>query len=186
MRKGKKALDIIMSIVILFFSVIFYLAVYGPTYNYYNMAKTLIGFINSRTGYYIMTVLGGLLVIYAVFLFLRALISKTVLPSIKMEMEQGKVKITEESVESVVNTSLKKFPALRERESDVKLFGGKEPHIDIIISAAPGNEENLAELGEVIQKTVTADAEEFAGIPVRKAEVRFHESEETSKEQVEE
>ncbi|MDO5713620.1 MAG: alkaline shock response membrane anchor protein AmaP [Tissierellia bacterium] len=181
MRKGKKALDIIMAIVILFFSVIFYLAAYGYRYNWDKISQSLSSFLIMDSVYYIMTVLGGLLVIYAIFIFLRAIISKTVLPAVKMEMETGNVKITEESVESVVKTSLKRFPQISEVEKDVKLFGGDQPHINIQVSCATRSTQNVNTLGEEIQNSIKSDVENYSGLPVKDIEVNFHEPTDTSK-----
>ena len=173
MRKGKKALDIIMALVILVFSLIVYGAIYGTRYDLRQPAESLQNFIMSETGYYLLTVLGALMVIYAVFIFLRALIAKTVLPAVNMKMDKGKVKITEESVEAVVDTSLRKYPQIGDVEKNVKMFGGNQPHIDVEVSCSTRQDQDLVALGTQIQNTLQRDVENFSGMTVENVNVNF-------------
>lgn len=184
MRKGKKALDIIVAIIILIFACICFFSIYGNLIGMDSAQQSLLSALNQEWGFYVLAVLASITAAYALFLFLRALIVKTRERSIRMKNADGEVYLTESSVESVVDYSVRSFHQVSRPDVEVSIHGGKNPTIRSKVACMVRGQEDLQALAEKIQSRVREDLETYVGFPVGDVEVTFTDPDEPETEKV--
>lgn len=184
MRKGKKALDIIVAIILFVFALVCFFAIYGNLIGLGNIQGRILGVLNEQWGFYSLAILATITAAYGLFLFLRSLFSKTRERSIHMKNADGDAYLTESSVESVVEYSVRSFHQVGRPDVSVHIHGGKNPTIRSKISCVVKGHYDLQSLAQDIQARVREDLANYVGFPVGDVEVTFAKPDETKTEQV--
>lgn len=184
MRKGKKALDIIVALILLVFACMCFFSLYGNYIGLDNVQSEILNVLNQEWGFYLLAVLASITAAYGLFLFLRALITKTRERGVRLKKDDGKVYLTESSVKSVVLHSVRTFYEVSQPEVSVKIHGGKHPTVHSRISCTAKGQYDLQDLAERIQKHVREDVEHYVGFPAGNVEVTFTDSGEPKAEAV--
>lgn len=184
MRKSKKAMDIIVALILLVFSCVCFFSFYGNTVGLSSWQEALLPILNQEWGFYVFAVFAALTAVYGLFLFLRSLIVKTRERSIRLKRDDGEVYLTESSVRSVVDCTVRDFHQVSRPEVAVYIHGGKEPTIKSKIACGVKDLEDLQALAEAIQKSVRDNLENYVGFPVGDVEVTFTDPGEAKTEQI--
>ncbi|MDD7362537.1 MAG: alkaline shock response membrane anchor protein AmaP [Peptoniphilus sp.] len=184
MRKGKKALDIIIAIILLIFAYVCFFSIYGNLIGMENVQQNILNVLNQEWGFYCLAILAVITAAYGLFLFLRSIFTKTRERNIHMKNPDGDVHLTESSVESVVEYSVRSFHQVARPDVAVKIHGGKNPTIRSKISCVVRGQYDLQRLAQDIQARVREDLETYVGFPVGDVEVTFTEPDEPQTEQV--
>lgn len=178
MRRGKKALDIIMGLVVFGFVFLCYGTLFGRSLGFGPLSESLLRFLNTTAGYYTAMVLAGLTSLYALFVILRALVSRTVVPGVKLPMEKGSVKISEDAVNQVVENTLRTMAPIKSYDVDTKIFRGQTPDVTARLELGVTRGTNVEGLGKEVTGEVARRIEEFSGLTVKDVDVSFYELEE--------
>lgn len=183
-RKSKKAMDILVALVLLVFACVCFFSFYGNAVGLGRWQEALIGILNEEWGFYTFSVFAALTAVYGLFLFLRSLTVKTRERSIRIKHGDGEVYLTESSVRSVVACTVKNFTEVTRPEVFVDIHGGKDPTIRSKITCGVAEVTNLDALAESIQGRVRENLENYVGYPVGDVEVTLTEPGEVKTEQV--
>lgn len=183
-RKSKKAMDILVALILLVFACVCFFSFYGNTVGLGRWQEALIGILNEEWGFYAFSVLAALTAVYGLFLFLRSFVVKTRERSIRIKHGDGEVYLTESSVRSVVACTVKNFSEVSRPEVSVDIHGGKEPTIRSKITCGVEEVTNLDALAESIQGRVRENLKHYVGYPVGDVEITLTEPGEAKTEQV--
>lgn len=184
MRKSKKALDMIVAIILLFFACICFFSIYGNLIGMASAQQSLLSILNQEWGFYLVAVLASITAAYGLFLFLRAFVVKTRERSIRMKNAEGEVYLTESSVKSVVDYSVRSFHQVSKPDVAVSIHGGKNPTVRSKVACRVHEQEDLQALAQHLQSRVREDLETYVGFPVGDVEVTFTDPEEPDNEKV--
>ena len=149
-RKSKKAMDILVALILLVFACVCFFSFYGNTVGLDRWQETLIGILNEEWGFYAFSVFAALTAVYGMFLFLRSLTVKTRERSIRIKHGDGEVYLTESSVRSVVACTVKNFSEVTHPEVAESIQGRVRENLENYVGYPVGDVEvTLTEPGEV-------------------------------------
>lgn len=173
MRKGKKALDIVIALILLVFAFVCFFSIYGNLIGADAVQQNLLSYLGRDWGFYVLAILAAITGAYALFLLLRALFTATREHSVRIRQEDGEVYLTESSVESVVEASVRRFHQVSVPRVAVNIRGGSNPTVRSKIACKVKGQHDLKLLARQIQEQVREDLEQYVGFSVGDVEVTF-------------
>ena len=177
MRKGKKVLHILLSIVLILYLILTFGNFYGGWYGMEPFANWVSRMKETAAGFVFLSILAGILLLFGLYLLIRGIFAKTIVPFLKLDYDKGTVTVSETTIESVVRSCLKDHREIRRAEIKPKLYDSDEKYIEIDLEneILPGTP--VDQLGKILQNQIKREVENFTGIPVRNVDLSFAEVE---------
>ncbi len=169
MSKFIKTIRCIFVLLVIIFAVYTYLTIegymaFGPDLR--NVQDAFIDFANADYGFYIISIVGGLVVLGALILFITTLARQTSRSSLTLVDQDGKVELTDDAIEAYAHRSLKNFPQLKDPDVTCKILDGSNKKVVTKVRASVHGATNLSDLSVQVKDKLKNDIDLFIGKPI--------------------
>lgn len=169
MSKFVKTIRCIFALLVIIFAVYTYLTIEGVMafgMDLGNVQNVLIDFSSTDYGFYIISIVGGLVVLGALILFVSTLARQTSRSSLTLVDQDGKVELTDDAIEAYAHRSLRNFPQLKDPDVTCKILDGNSKKVITKVKASVYGATNLSDLSVQVKDRLKSDIDLFIGKPI--------------------
>lgn len=166
MSRFMKTIRIIFSLLIIILSVFSYIAIEGDSelgLDMNTLQDIFIKFSMKEYGFYIISVVVGIVIAGAIILFISTVARKTKTSNLTLVDDGGRVVLTDDAIEAYVERSIKNFPELEDVKLNCKILGRRSKKVVARVKAGVNNATDLSSLSVQIKDKVKSDIDTFIG-----------------------
>lgn len=122
----------------------------------------------------VLLVLIAICAIGNLIMLIVAIATKSKENALVLQYDDGEIVLTDTAVNSNVMRSLCTFDSISAPNVDARIYGKKNPKINVNVDCYTNRTENIDELGMRIQESVKSSLEHMTHVPVEDVRVKFH------------
>lgn len=166
MSKFMKTIRIVFSLLIIVMVAFTYIALEGDSELGFEMKTAqgvLLDFSTKEYGFYIISVVAGILIFGAIILLISTLVIKTKMSNLTLVDDGGKVVLTDDAIEAYVERSMKNFPELKNVKLNCKILGRRSKRVVAKVKAGVSDTTDVSGLSVQIKDKLKSDIDTFIG-----------------------
>lgn len=174
MSKFMKTIRIVFSLLIIVMVAFTYIALEGDSELGFEMKTAqgvLLDFSTKEYGFYIISVVAGILIFGAIILLISTLVIKTKMSNLTLVDDGGKVVLTDDAIEAYVERSMKNFPELKNVKLNCKILGRRSKRVVAKVKAGVSDTTDVSGLSVQIKDKLKSDIDTFIGKDISEVRV---------------
>lgn len=165
----KKFVHILFSIILILFSLVMFFTVFNFGQVSYNLRE----FMMNEVCFYIFAIIGALVLIGAIFIMFKAILSDNLSDFLISKDKDGEVMISTDALENTVKRTVDKYEDIRTSNVNVRVNNSSEPYMNCDVEVGVRDMSNIAGLGENIKEDIRLNLENLSGYKVKDITVKF-------------
>ncbi|MDU4671903.1 MAG: alkaline shock response membrane anchor protein AmaP [Finegoldia magna] len=165
----KKFVHILFSILLILFSLVMFFTVFNFGQVSYNLRELTM----NEVCFYILAVIGALILIGALIIMFKAILSDNLSDFLISKDKDGEVMISTDALENTVKSTVNKFNDVRTSNVNVRVNNSNEPYMNCDVEVGVRDMSNVGGLGETIKNDIKTNLETLTGYKVKDITVKF-------------